>query len=148
MGVPAYPEVGQTWENCSTVVFEFPIQSPPESICRDQVSAVQQLQHWAIWKTGWCEHNPSVTIYVKDHEWPDVASWIYKHWNILGGITVLPHDGGIYPLAPYQEITEEQYHEAVAAFPKLDFSLLTEYEKEDHTEGAKEYACMGGACEF
>ncbi len=148
MGVPAYPEVGQTWENCSTVVFEFPIQSPPESICRDQISAVQQLQHWATWKTGWCEHNPSVTIYVKDHEWPDVASWIYKHWNILGGITVLPYDGGIYPLAPYQEITEEQYHEAVAAFPKLDFSLLTEYEKEDHTEGGKEYACMGGACEL
>jgi len=30
----------------------------------------------------------------------------------------------------------------------IDYSKLSEYELEDATEGSKEYACAGGACEI
>ena len=59
----------------------------------------------------------------------------------------MPHDDHIYQLAPYEDITKKQYEEMVASFPEIDLSKLSEYEKEDNTEGAQELACQGGACE-
>jgi hypothetical protein len=98
-------------------------------------------------KVCWCEHNPSVTIYVKEDEWLEVAAWVYKHWDLASGITFLPFDGGVYQLAPYEEIYKDQYEEMMKNFPKLDFSKLSRFEKYDQTFGSQEYACSGGACE-
>ena len=148
-GVPCNPEVGETWEDCTTVVFDFPIKSPNMDVnFRDDRTAIEQLEYWKLVKLHWCEHNPSVTIYVKPEEWLEVGAWVYKHWDIATGITFLPYDGGVYQLAPYEEIDEDTYTDMIEAMPDLDFSKLTKYEKEDKTEGSREYACQGGACEL
>ena len=72
----------------------------------------------------WCEHKPSITVFVKDNEWFDVGSWVYKNWKWVSGISFLPFDGGIYQLAPYESITEKQYNELLASQPEIDFNDL------------------------
>lgn len=147
--VPCHPEVGQTWEDCNTVVFEFPMKSPEGSVCRKDVSAIEQLEYWKMLKTHWTDHNPDVTIYVKDDEWLEVGAWVFKNWDLIAGISFLPYDGGVYQLAPYEEITKEQYDELVKHFPKdIDLEELSKYEKQDQTQGSREYACVAGACEI
>ena len=142
------PENGENINNYQTAVFEFPIKSPENAICNSNIDAIEMLEYWKMLKIHWCEHNPSCTIFVKDDEWVRVGNWIYDNWNKVGGLTFLPAENTSYQLAPYEEITSEQYDEMVANTPKLDFSQLTKYELEDQTKGAQELACSGGACEL
>ena len=150
-GVPWNPEVGQTVEEYTTVVFEFPMKSPRGAITRHMWSAIEQLEYWKMFNECWCDGNPSQTVYVKDDEWVAVGAWIYKNWNQVCGLSFLPYDGGNYQLAPYEELSSDDYHAAVKAFTKVKIDLdaeLNAYEQEDNTEGAKTYACTGGSCEL
>ena len=147
-GVPYHPEVGSTLEDCHTYVFEFPCQAPETSITRDELSAMEQLNYWHMLQKYWCEHKPSCTIYVKEHEWLEVGAWVYKNWNWVSGISFLPYAGGVYQLPPYEEIDEETYNRLVEQMPDIDFAKLAAYESGDNTEGAKEYACSAGGCEL
>ncbi|MFA6898253.1 MAG: ATP cone domain-containing protein [Candidatus Paceibacterota bacterium] len=147
-GMPFYPEVGQNLENATTYVFEFPVKAPEGSIYKDDLTALQQLEHWKVVKTKYTEHNPSVTISVGDDEWIAVANWLYQNWEIIGGLSFLPRDNHVYRLAPYETIDEKRYHEMLAKMPKIDFSKIMTYEKHDETEVKKELACVAGVCEI
>lgn len=147
-GVPHFPEVGQTYEDATTFVFEFPVKSPDGAICRDDISALDQLEHWKVVKEHYTEHNPSVTISVAENEWIDVAHWVYKNWELIGGLSFLPKSNHVYQLAPYEAITKERYEEMVKNLGELDFSKIVTYEREDETEVKKELACVGGLCEI
>lgn len=147
-GVPYNPEVGQQLSTAHTLVFDFPMKAPETAVLRDEETALQQLEYWLMLQTCWCEHKPSITVFVKDSEWMEVGAWVYKNWNYVSGISFLPFDGGVYPLAPYQEITEDEYKELQQKMPALDFDQLHKYEQTDCTVGGKELACHGGACEL
>lgn len=147
-GVEFTPENGQTADDANTWVVSFPVKAPKTAKFRKDVSAIDQLEWYKKVQTNWCEHSTSCTIYVKDHEWFDVGNWVYKNWDIVVGVSFLPYDGGHYQQAPYEEITEEQYKVMLDKFPKIDYSKLTEYEKEDQTEGAKTLACVGDKCDI
>ena len=147
-GVPYNPEVGETMENANTYVFDFPVKAPENAVFRDEETALQQLEYWLMIQKCWCEHKPSITVFVKDDEWLEIGSWVYKNWNYVSGISFLPMDGGVYQLAPYEEISEEQYDELLKAMPEIDFEKLTEYEREDATQGSREFACQGNSCEL
>lgn len=146
--IPHFPEIGDNPNNPNTWVFEFPKKSPDNSICNKDVTALEQLEYWKMIKTCWCEHNASATIFVSDSEWIEVAAWVYKNWHIIGGLSFLPKDTNIYQLAPYEEITKEKFEELSKNFPEIDFNELNEFESNDNTQGAKEFACVGGACEL
>jgi ribonucleoside-diphosphate reductase alpha chain len=150
-GVAWNPEVGQSLDDYNTVVFDFPMKSPRGSVNRHMWSALEQLEYWKMFNQYWCDGNPSVTIYVKEDEWVGVGAWVYANWSQVCGLSFLPHDGGNYQLAPYEELTADEYHAAVKAFARVKVDLdaeLNAYEQEDHTEGAKTYACTGGSCEL
>ena len=148
-GVPWKPEVGQTEDNMTTVVFEFPVKAPEGGVFRGEETALEQLEYWKMLKERWTDHNPSQTIYVKEDEWLAVGAWVYENFDIIGGLSFLPYDGGVYQLAPYEEITEEQYEKLLEAMPsKIDWEALAKYEKGDNTQGAREYACVGDRCEI
>ncbi len=146
--VPFHPEVGQNNENATTYVLEFPIKAPDQSILKNDLSALEQLEYWKMVKENYTEHNPSVTISVGENEWIGVANWLYENWDMIGGLSFLPREDFIYQLAPYEEITAERYNELISKFPQVDFSQILLYEKEDETQGAKELACVGGTCEI
>jgi len=146
-GVPCVPEVGQSKETATTWVLEFPIKAPDNAVVKADLDADKQLEYWKQLKENYCEHNPSVTISVAQDEWLQVGDWVYKNWDIIGGLSFLPKSDHVYQLAPYEEITREEYERRSALFPNIDFSKLTLYEQQDRTTGAKEFACMGGLCE-
>ncbi len=146
--IPFHPEVGQSSENATTYVLEFPVKAPDQSIVKNDLSAIEQLEYWKMVKENYTEHNPSVTISVGENEWVEVADWLYKNWDMLGGLSFLPREDFVYQLAPYEEISKGRYDELVSAFPQVDFSQILLYEREDETQGAKELACVGGTCEI
>ncbi|MFH0890850.1 MAG: ATP cone domain-containing protein [Candidatus Liptonbacteria bacterium] len=145
-GIPYHPEVGQTMDNANTFVIEFPVKSPEGAIFKNDLSALEQLEHWKLVKVSYTEHNPSVTISVGEEEWIKVANWLYENWDIVGGLSFLPRDNHVYQLAPYEEITGAQHEELVKQFASLDFSKIVAYEREDETDGRTELACAGGVC--
>ncbi len=146
--IPFSPEVGQSLEDATTYVLEFPVKAPRGSIVKNDLSAIEQLEYWKMVKQHYTEHNPSVTISVGDNEWIEVANWLYANWDIIGGLSFLPRDNHVYQLAPYEEVSEARYHELMQNFPDVDFSQILLYEHEDETQGAKELACVGGVCEI
>jgi len=147
-GVPYYPEVGQTMENATTFVLEFPMKSPDGAVCKDDISAIEQLEHWKIVKVNYTEHNPSVTISVGENEWIKVAHWLYQNWEIVGGLSFLPRSNHVYQLAPYEAIDDKKYKELAKNMPDFDFSKIITYELNDETEVKKELACVSGTCDI
>lgn len=147
-------DAGFPWEPCvmkpeSVVIFSFPIKSPEESVMRDDMTAIEQLDHWLKYRRYWCEHNPSITVYVREHEWMEVGAWLYRYFDEVGGVTLLPHTDHVYKQAPYTECTQEAYEAMLEKMPKnVDWSLLGKYEKVDNTTGSQTMACTGGVCEI
>ena len=146
-GVPYHPEIGQSKENATTYVLEFPVKAPAKSIFKDDISAIEQLEHWKEVKVNYTEHNPSVTISVGEDEWIKVGNWVYENWDIVGGLSFLPRSNHVYKLAPYEECDKATYEEMTKRFKDIDFSKIVTYEREDETEGSKELACVAGLCE-
>lgn len=144
-GVPHHPEVGQDTETANTWVFEFPIKSPDDAIF--DTPAIEQLEYWRMFKTCWTDHNPSVTIMVEEDEWLEVGAWVYKNWDIVGGLSFLPKSDNVYQLQPFESITEAVYKQRVRDMPAIDFDELTYFEREDETTGAQTLACVGGNCD-
>lgn len=132
--------------NSSAMVFSFPINAEASST-RTDFTALQQLEMWDDYQTHWCEHKPSITVYVRDHEWLDVAAWVYDHMDYMSGVSFLPYDNGSYVQAPYEEISYDKYKELAAAMPLvLDWSKMVE--DHDTTTGSQELACTGTSCEI
>lgn len=142
------PENGQTPQNATTWVIAFPMKAPETAVTKDKLTALQQLDWYKKIQTHWCEHNASMTVYVKDHEWFEVGNWVYKNWDLVNGLSFLPFDGGKYEQPPLEEISKELYEQMVDSLPKIDYTKLALFEKEDFTEGSKTLACSGGACEL
>lgn len=147
-GVPMDPENGQTAETATSYVIHFPVKSPEGAIIRNEMDAISQCEYWLLNKVNWTEHNPSVTISYKPNEVIDLVKWISDHKDIIGGMSFLPFSDAKYAQMPYEEITEEEYEVRASVFPKIDFSKLYIYEKEDFTEASQELACVSGACEI
>jgi len=145
-GIPNEPCV---MKGDTTTVFSFPVKSPPFSVTRNDMSALEQLETWLIYQRSWCEHKPSVTISVKDEEWMEVGAFVYKHFDEMSGVSFLPHTDHTYQQAPYQDCTMEEYFELSQKMPKaIDWSELSEYEQEDNTAGMQTMACSGDVCEI
>jgi len=132
----------------SNWVFSFPVKAPARSVTVNDVSALDQLRLWKLYQDHWCEHKPSITIYYSDDEFLDVFSWVWKNFDYMSGISLLPHSDHIYQQAPYQPIDEETYNKLVEEMPNFDWEALAKYEHEDMTNGAQTLACVGGACEL
>ena len=132
----------------SGLVFSFPIKSPKGCITRNDISAIEQLELWKTYQLEWCEHKPSITVSVQEDEWFEVGAWCYKNFNILSGVSFLPHSDHNYQQAPYQECSKETYEELKKHMPDVDWELFSTYEKEDNTTGTQTLSCTGSSCEL
>ncbi len=131
----------------STAVFSFPMKAPEGAVTRTDMTAIEQLELWLIYQRHWCEHKPSVTITVKDDEWPEVGAWVWKHFDEISGVSFLPYSDHTYVQAPYEDITEQQYKDMLANTPAtIDWTEMLE--ETDNTEGSQTLACVGGTCEI
>ena len=132
----------------TTDVFSFPVRGPEHAVFRNDMSAIQQLEHYLMFATNWCEHNPSITVYVRAHEWLAVGDWVYNNFDDVGGVSLLPHTEHVYQQAPYTECSAEEYEALAGRMPTVAWSKLQEFEKEDSTTNQQTLACSSGACEL
>lgn len=143
-GVPYEMDI----HNPKNAVFSFGIDLPEGAITRNDYTAIEELQHWMIFNEHWCEHKPSVTISVREEEWPSVGGFVYDNFDQMSGVSFLPYDGGTYKQAPYEETSAEVTAQLQKNMPNLDWKKLDEYEHEDNTAGSQTLACTGGVCEI
>jgi len=139
-----YNEPAQKAED-HTTVFYFLVEGPKKAIFRDDRTAIQQLEHWLMFQREWCEHKPSITIYVKDPEWLEVGAWVYNHFDEISGISLLPFSDHIYQQAPFIPLTKEEFIEwSKKTTSHIDWSKFVE--TDDQTVSSQELACSGGTC--
>ncbi len=144
----SFPVEDDVMKPASTYVFSFPVRAPEHALFREEMSAIAQLELWKLYQDNWCEHKPSITVTVKEHEWLDVGAWVFKNFEKMSGVSFLPFSDHVYKQAPYQDCTREEYEALLAKMPKvIDWSVLSLYEKTDMTVGSQELACSAGACE-
>jgi ribonucleoside-diphosphate reductase alpha chain len=146
MGIPNEPDV---MKPTNTTVFSFPIKSPDGAVVTSDLTAIEQLETWLTYQRHWCEHKPSVTINVRPDEWFEVGAFVHKHFDEMSGVSFLPYNEHTYQQAPYQEIGKSDYNMLLSVMPdKIDWSKLSEYEKEDNTVAMQTMACSGDVCEI
>ena len=145
-GVPAERDVMKPE---STTVFSFPMESPKGAVTRTEMTAIEQLELWKTYALHWCEHKPSITVSVKEEEWMEVGAWVYENFDVASGVSFLPFSDHTYQQAPYQDIEPDDYLEwkERMTYVNIDWSRLTDFEKEDNTTGSRELACTAGVCE-
>ena len=145
-GIPNEPDVMKPDD---TTVFYFPIKAPKNAVLTKDLTAIDHLEMWKTYREHWTEHNPSVTINVREDEWIRVGAWVYDNFDSVGGVSFLPASEHTYKQAPYQEITKQEYDEAVKNMPtSIDWSVLSLYETVDSTTGSQELSCTAGVCEI
>jgi len=131
-----------------TVVFSFPMQSPEDCVTRHKQSAIEQLEIWKLYQEHWCQHKPSITISVKENEWLDVGAWVFNNFEIMSGVSFLPHSDHNYKQAPYEDCNKRTFNQLSSKMHEADWSNLNQYEAEDYTIASQELACVAGACEI
>lgn len=151
LGWQIHPEVGQTMENATTLVIDFPCKTEARKTKND-VSAVEQLKTYLMFQKNYVEHNASNTISVKPDEWEEVVDFVHTNWNDVLGVTFLESNSTYYPLLPYEECTKETYDDLVKKTRQFDPEILNNMEITTRNMG-KEYeilddkeGCENGVC--
>lgn len=146
LGYPVFAEVGQEWETCTTKVVEFPVAAPSGKTKYD-VSAIEQLENYKMTMNYYTDHNTSITVSVREHEWEEVIDWIDENWNEVIGISFLPLDDSFYKLLPYESISEEEYLRRVEEMKEFNQDLLRNYETQlNEDDDITDADCASGAC--
>jgi ribonucleoside-diphosphate reductase alpha chain len=147
VGIPVEDDVMKPND---TYVFSFPIKAPEGAVVRNDLTAIEHLNIWLVYQRAWCEHKPSITVSVKEDEWMEVGSWVYKNFDEVSGISFLPMSDHSYKQAPYQEVSKEEYNDLVARMPEnIRWEDLSFYETEDGTSINATLACSSdGNCEL
>jgi ribonucleoside-diphosphate reductase alpha chain len=148
-GIPNEPHDAKPQD---MTVFSFPMRLGSTTVTRDQITAIEHLELVRTYNLNWSEHAVSCTISVKEHEWPEVGGWVYKNFDLLAGVSFLPHfeASSTYTQLPYETIDKATYEMLAAEIPDdIDWTQLELYEKGiDTVEGTREFACVGNICEI
>ncbi|WP_330375379.1 ribonucleoside-triphosphate reductase, adenosylcobalamin-dependent [Inediibacterium massiliense] len=145
LGYPVFPEVGQEWDTCATKVVEFPVKAPFGKTKYD-VSAIEQLENYRMFMKYYVDHNCSITVHVREHEWEEVEQWVWDHWHEVVALSFLSLDDNFYKLLPYEAIDEKDYNKRVKEMKPFVPSLIRKYEKEEIEIDLGNESCEGGIC--
>ena len=77
--------------------------------------------------------------------WDEAGEWMWKNKDHYNGLSVLPHNGGTYKQAPFEDITKAKYDELLKSLNEIDLTKVIELD--DNTDLSGELACSGGSCE-
>ena len=137
-----------------TAVISIPQKAPEGSILRTEtpMDLLERVKKVAMeWvspghRKGSNTHNVSATVSIKDDMWEEVGEWMWKNRAHYNGLSVLPHNGGTYKQAPFEDITEEKYNEMLKTLKAIDLTQVIELD--DNTDLSGELACASGNCEI
>jgi len=123
---PVFPEVGQDLLTCTTKYVEFPCKAP-EGRTKYDVSAIEQLEEYKLFMRTYVDHNASITVHVRQHEWEEVEQWVWDNWDSCVALSFLSLDDNYYEATPYEAITKEEYEERLSKMAPFVPSLITKY---------------------
>jgi len=118
------------WDpNGVTDVITFLCEVPIGAKTKNQIDALTLLESVKLTQQNWVRygtnvslcarqgmrHNVSNTIHVKEHEWDDVADFIYKNRKDFAGVSLLPYSG------------DRDYHQAPFCAVLHPTDILREY---------------------
>lgn len=141
---PVFPEVGQELETCTTKIVEFPVKAP-NGVTKFDISAIQQMENYIMFQKYYVEHNTSITIHVREHEWKDVEEFIWKNWDDMVAVSFLSLDDSFYQMMPYEAIDEKEYNDRLSKMKQFAPHLVNKYELDDN-EKDLDSDCDGGVC--
>lgn len=139
-----------------TAVIGIPLNAPDNGVIRDNETAIQMLDRVKLFNEEWVHsghvrgdnmNNVSATVSIRDHEWQPVGEWMWNNRNSYSGISVLPHDGGTYRNAPFEEVSDEVFNRKVDYINNNEIDLTMIIEEVDNTTQSDTQACAGGSCE-
>lgn len=134
-------------------VLSLPMKAPDGAVLRGE-SFQDALKRVMTYNKNWVRkghvrganpNNVSVTINVKDHEWPEVVDALWNHREEFTAISTFPYFGGNYKQAPHEDCDERTYSEMLEKVRVVNLDHVIEHE--DNTERQAEVACAGGECE-
>jgi len=137
-----------------TVCVRIPVKAPEGSIFRTE-TAIDTLERVKKFSNEWIKpghidgantHNVSATISILEDGWEEVGTWMWENREVYNGLSVLPHFGGTYKQAPFEDITKEDYEERVSHLKNVDLTKVLELD--DTVDFGQVAACAGGACEI
>ena len=135
-----------------TSIISVPQKAPEGSVMRNE-SPIDLLERIKKVANDWVAsghikgsntHNVSATVSLRPKEWDEVGEWMWDNRKSYNGLSVLPHDGGSYVQAPFEDITEKEYEQMVKTLQDIDLSKVVEVE--DNTDLSGQIACSGGSC--
>ena len=134
-------------------VITIPVKSPELAITREE-ETIQFLERIKYFTENWVRpghgkgmntHNVSATVSVKEQEWGQVASWLWKNQSSFNGLSFLPYDNGTYVQAPFEDITKEDFESKFELLSEINLEDVVEIQDNTNLQG--ELACSGGSCE-
>lgn len=145
LGYPVFPEVGQDRDTCNTKVVEFPVKAPTGKTKYD-ASAIEQLENYKLFMENYVDHNCSITVHVREHEWEEVEEWIWQNWDDVVAVSFLALEDNFYQLLPYEAIDEEEYNRRKNEMKPFIPSLISKYENQEISLGISDDSCGNGIC--
>jgi ribonucleoside-diphosphate reductase alpha chain len=137
-----------------TAVISIPQKAPEGAITRSE-SALDLLERVKLVHKEWVKgghrkgqntNNVSATVTIKPNEWEQVGEWMWNNRKFYNGLSVLPYSDHTYRQAPFEDCSEEDYHNMLNNL--VDINLDNVKEQQDNTDLQGEIACAGGACEL
>ena len=128
------------------------------------MTAIEMLEHVLSTMKNWVlpgtskpnsspgvTHNVSNTITVRNHEWDEVADFLWRNRRYFSGVSMLAYTGDKeYEDAPREavinDVDEAKWQYLISDSSDIDWTQMTE--EEDTTNLQGEIACAGGKCEI
>lgn len=124
----------------STSIVSFPCQAGEGTILAKDMTAVAQLELVKKMQTIWADNSVSVTVYYKLEELDSIKKWLKENYeNSLKTVSFLLHSQHGFKQAPYEEITEKEYHSISSKIKEIEVDISSE----STLEGVE---CAGGVC--
>ena len=127
-------KAGHTVQPCpyqpDSMVVDFPVRIENFVKSKYDASMWEQLELVAQMQRYWADNQVSATVTFNKEEAGEIATALSMYESRLKSISFLPLNDHGYKLAPYEEITEEEYHNSIRNLKPIDLSLSS-HEKED-----------------
>jgi len=127
-------------ENHDTVVIEFPCEFGKDATVVKDMGAIDQLELIKTIQSDWSDNAVSCTVYYHKEELSGIKKWLSKNFrNHIKSVSFLLHSDHGFIQAPYEEISEEDYHKSLKKVKPI-IAIQTSNEMIEGIE------CEGGTC--
>lgn len=129
-------------DDLTTVVVEFPCETPTGALFAKDMGVVQQLEMVKRLQTIWADNAVSVTAYYESNELDSLKEWMKANYSDnIKSVSFLLRDNHGFRQAPYQTITEDEYNTMIAKVRPL-----SEVMGDMSGNTLADLECANGAC--